>query len=109
MADAAKIDGAGHFAVYRHMVLPLSKQIFAVVMIVNILGTWNNLIWPSLTLMERRLYPLIPGLYSYMQQYYTSYGRVMAGLLLGSVPLVILFIFTSRWFVQGLTSGAIKA
>ena len=44
-----------------------------------------------------------------MQQSYTSYGRVMAGLLLGSVPLVILFTFTSKWFVQGLTSGAIKA
>ena len=79
-----------------------------VVAVLNILGTWNNLIWPTLTLPERKMWPLTPGLYSYMEQYYTSYGRVMAGLLLGSIPLVLLFIFTSRLFVEGLTSGAIK-
>jgi ABC-type glycerol-3-phosphate transport system permease component len=107
--DACRIDGASDWQIYWWVALPLTKSTLGVVAILNILGTWNNLIWPTLTLTERRLYPLIPGLYSYMQQYYTSYGRVMAGLLLGSVPLVILFIFTSKWFVQGLTSGAIKA
>jgi ABC-type glycerol-3-phosphate transport system permease component len=45
---------------------------------------------------------------TYQSTYYTRYGLMMAGLLLGSVPLVILFIFTSRWFVEGLTSGAVK-
>ena len=64
--------------------------------------------WTTTESMERRLYPRTPGLYSCMEQYYTSYGRVMAGLLLGSLPLVLLFLFTSRLFVEGLTSGAIK-
>ena len=64
--------------------------------------------WTPTESMERRLYPRTPGLYSCMEQYYTSYGRVMAGLLLGSLPLVLLFLFTSRLFVEGLTSGAIK-
>ncbi len=108
MFDACRIDGASDWQIYWHVALPLTKSMLGVVAILNILGTWNNLIWPTLTITERRLYPLTPGLYSYMEQYYTSYGRVMAGLLLGSVPLVLLFFFTSRLFVEGLTSGAIK-
>ncbi|UCC63858.1 MAG: carbohydrate ABC transporter permease [Anaerolineae bacterium] len=107
--DACRIDGASDWQIYWLVALPLTRSMLGVVGILNILGTWNSLIWPALTITERRLYPLVPGLYSYMHQYYTSHGRVMAGLLLGSVPLLILFIFTSRWFVQGLTSGAIKA
>jgi len=107
--DACQIDGASDWQTYFRVGLPLVKPMLGVVAVLNILGTWNSLIWPSLTLTERRMFPLIPGLYTYMHQYYTNYGRVMAGLLLGSVPLLILFIFTSRWFVQGLTSGAVKA
>ncbi|MBV7333535.1 carbohydrate ABC transporter permease [Chloroflexi bacterium TSY] len=108
MFDACRIDGASDWQIYWYIALPLTKSMLGVVAILNLLSTWNNLIWPVLTLTERRLYPLTPGLYSYMEQYYTSYGRVMAGLLLGAVPLVILFFFTSRLFVEGLTSGAIK-
>ncbi len=107
--DACRIDGASDWQIYWRIALPLTRPMLGVVAVLNILGSWNNLIWPSLTITERRLFLLTPGLYSYMQQYYTSYGRVMAGLLLGSVPLVVLFVFTSKWFVQGLTSGALKA
>ena len=109
MFAAARIDGASDWQIYRHIALPLTKSMLGVVAILNLLGTWNNLIWPVLTLTERELYTLTPGLYSYMAQYYTSYGRVMAGLLLGALPLVILFFFTSKLFVEGLTSGAIKS
>ncbi|MCZ0939837.1 MAG: carbohydrate ABC transporter permease, partial [Caldilineaceae bacterium] len=108
MFDACRIDGASDWQIYWHVALPLTRSMLGVVAVLNILGTWNNLIWPTLTLSERKMWPLTPGLYSYMEQYYTSYGRVMAGLLLGSIPLVLLFVFTSRLFVEGLTSGAIK-
>jgi len=107
--DACRIDGASDWQIYWRIALPLTKPMLGVVAVLSILSTWNNLIWPALTITERRLYLLTPGLYLYMQTYYTSYGRVMAGLLLGSVPLLILFLFTSKLFVQGLTSGALKA
>jgi ABC-type glycerol-3-phosphate transport system permease component len=107
--DACRIDGASDWQIYRRIALPLTRPMLGVVAVLNILGSWNNLIWPALTITNRKLFLLTPGLYSYMQQYYTSYGRVMAGLLLGSLPLIILFAFTSKWFVQGLTSGALKA
>ncbi len=106
--DAARIDGASEWQGYWRIALPLSKSMLGVAAILNILGTWNNLIWPYLTIQRQTLLPLTPGLWAYQTEYFTRYGLTMAGLLIGSVPLVILFIFTSRWFVAGLTSGAIK-
>lgn len=106
--DACRVDGASDWQIYWLVALPLTKSMLGVVAVLNILGSWNSLIWPALTITEPRLFLLTPGLYSYMEQYYTSYGRVMAGLLLGSLPLVVLFAFTSKLFVQGLTTGAFK-
>ena len=106
--DAARIDGASEWQGYWRIALPLSKSMLGVAAILNILGTWNNLIWPYLTIQKQALLPLTPGLWAYQTEYFTRYGLTMAGLLLGSIPLVILFVFTSRWFVAGLTSGAIK-
>ena len=106
--DAARIDGASEWQGYWRIALPLSKSMLGVAAILNILGTWNNLIWPALTIRQQDLMPLTQGLYAYQAEYFTRYGLTMAGLLIGSIPLVILFIFTSRWFVAGLTSGAIK-
>ena len=63
---------------------------------------------PPLTLTQRKMWPLTPAPFSSMQQCDTGYGRMMAGLLLSSNPLVILFLFTSRLFVAGLTSSAVK-
>ncbi len=106
--DAARIDGASEWQGYWRIALPLSKSMLGVAAILNILGTWNNLIWPYLTVQKQALLPLTPGLWAYQTEYFTRYGLTMAGLLIGSIPLVILFVFTSRWFVAGLTSGAIK-
>ena len=106
--DAARIDGANEWQGYWRIALPLSKSMLGVAAILNILGTWNNLIWPYLTIQRQTLLPLTPGLWAYQTEYFTRYGLTMAGLLIGSIPLLILFIFTSRWFVAGLTSGAIK-
>ena len=106
--DAARIDGANEWQGYWRIALPLSKSMLGVAAILNILGTWNNLIWPALTVTQQDLLPLTPGLWAYQTEYFTRYGLTMSGLLIGSIPLVILFFFTSRWFVAGLTSGAIK-
>jgi len=105
---AARIDGASEWQSYYHIALPMSKSMLGVVAVLNILGTWNNLIWPILTVTRRSLLTLTPGLMTYQSAYYTRYGFMMAGLLIGSIPLLILFMFTSRWFIEGLTSGAVK-
>lgn len=106
--DAARIDGASEFQILRHVTLPLSWSIIGVVAVMNILGTWNDLIWPLVTLQDTNLYTLTIGLYNFRNSYYTVWGPLMAGYIIGSIPLIILFIFTSRLFVEGLSSGAIK-
>lgn len=106
--DAARIDGASEIQILRHVTLPLSWSIIGVVAIMNVLGTWNDLIWPLVTLQDSNLYTLTVGLYNFRGMYYTVWGPLMAGYIIGSIPLIILFVFTSRLFVEGLTSGAIK-
>jgi multiple sugar transport system permease protein/raffinose/stachyose/melibiose transport system permease protein len=106
--DAARIDGANELQVLRHVVLPLSQSIIGTVAVMNLLGTWNDLIWPLVTLQDQKLYTLTVGLYNFRGMYYTVWGALMAGYIISSIPLLILFIFTSRLFIEGLSSGAIK-
>jgi len=106
--EAARIDGAGELAIYSRIGIPLSKSILGVVAIFNILGTWNDFLWPLVPLNTEKIYPLVLGLYRFQSAYYTVWGPLMAGYVLGTIPLVILFAFTSSLFVQGLTAGSIK-
>jgi multiple sugar transport system permease protein/raffinose/stachyose/melibiose transport system permease protein len=106
--EAARIDGAGELAIYARIAVPLSKSILGVVAIFNILGTWNDFLWPLVTISSQDSYPLVLGLYRFQSQYYTVWGPLMAGYVIGTIPLIILFAFTSRLFVQGLAAGGIK-
>lgn len=106
--EAARIDGAGELSIYARIAVPLSKSILGVVAIFNILGTWNDFLWPLVTISTQDKYPLVLGLYRFQSQYYTVWGPLMAGYVIGTIPLVILFAFTSRLFVQGLAAGGIK-
>jgi multiple sugar transport system permease protein/raffinose/stachyose/melibiose transport system permease protein len=106
--EAARIDGAGELAIFARIAIPLSKSILGVVAIFNILGTWNDFLWPLVTISSQESYPLVLGLYRFQSQYYTVWGPLMAGYVIGTIPLVILFAFTSSLFVQGLAAGGIK-
>jgi multiple sugar transport system permease protein/raffinose/stachyose/melibiose transport system permease protein len=106
--EAARIDGAQETTVFFRIAMPLSQSILGVVAVFNVLGTWNQFIWPLVVLQSNNLYPLALGLYAFRNQYYTVWGDLMAGYVIGAVPLIILFAFTSRLFVEGLQAGALK-
>lgn len=106
--EAARIDGAGELTVFFRIAAPLSKSILGVVAVLNVLSTWNNYIWPLVTMQSDNLFPLALGLTAFRQAYYTLWGPLMAGYVIGSIPLIILFAFTSKLFVEGLSSGALK-
>lgn len=106
--EAARIDGAGELAIYARIAVPLSQSILGVVAIFNILSTWNDFLWPLITISSDSLYPLVLGLYRFQAYYYTVWGPLMAGYVIGTIPLIILFAFTSKLFVEGLASGSIK-
>jgi len=107
--EAARIDGAGELQMFRHIAIPLSKPILGTIAIMNILATWNDYIWPSITLLDDGKRTLVLGLMYFQGQHSTTYGPLLAGYTLASLPLLVLFLFAMRYFIEGLTSGAFKA
>lgn len=108
--ESARLDGAGHFKQYWHLVLPLSKQIVSVVLIVNVLGTWNNFLWPFITNTDAKYHVISSGLYSMSSsQLASNYATMYAAYVLSSIPILILFLYATKPFMSGVTSGAFKA
>ncbi len=108
--ESARIDGAGHLQIYWQIVLPLSKPVLAVVAIMNILGTWNNFLWPFITNTEGKHHVVSSGLYVLATTAHASnFSTLYAAYAISSIPLLILFIYATKPFIQGVTSGAFKA
>ena len=110
--ESARLDGAGHFAQYWNIVVPLSKQIMAVVVIVNILGTWNNFLWPLIANPDQKFSVVSTGLYYLSQTQAAGNGdksTMFAAYVIASIPLLVLFIYATKPFMTGVTAGAFKA
>ncbi|NOZ27518.1 MAG: carbohydrate ABC transporter permease [Chloroflexi bacterium] len=107
--EAARIDGASDLHVFRLVAVPLARPMLATIAISTLIGTWNDLIWPLVTISDRRWMPLAQGLVQFSSSFETEWGPLFAGYVIASLPLLVVFIFTARYFVAGLTSGAIKA
>ncbi|MGF1530441.1 MAG: carbohydrate ABC transporter permease [Puniceicoccaceae bacterium] len=106
--ESAQIDGAGHLQQIRHIVLPLSASIISVTVILDFLGTWNEVILPLLLLRDDELLTIPVGLFRLDGEYVKQYGQMMAGYAIASVPLLFLFVFSMKLFVRGLSAGAVK-
>ncbi|HOD51180.1 MAG TPA: carbohydrate ABC transporter permease [Candidatus Hydrogenedentes bacterium] len=108
--ESARIDGAGHFRIYLDIVLPLSKPVLSVVAIMNILGTWNNFLWPFIVNTDGRYHVIASGLYVLATANFAQdYSSLFAAYMTASIPLLILFAYATKPFVEGVTSGAFKA
>ena len=108
--ESARMDGAGHFKLYWNLVLPLSKSVIAVVAIVNILGTWNNFLWPFITNSDAKYHVVSSGLYLMNGSVVAAnYSTMFAAYVLASIPLLVLFLYATKPFMAGVTSGAFKA
>lgn len=106
--ESGRIDGATDLQMYWHICLPLSRPIMGTLAIMTIVGQWNNYLWPLVTLKKESLFTITIGLAHLEGQFASDYGLQMAGFTLAAVPLIILFIFTMKFFIRGLSSGAIK-
>ncbi len=108
--ESARMDGAGHLRQYWSIVLPLSKQVLSVVLILNVLGTWNNFLWPFITNSDAKFHVVSSGLYTMSSSSLAAnYATMYAGYLLSSIPMLILFLYATKPFMSGVTSGAFKA
>ena len=113
LEDAARLDGCGFLRIYWHIMLPLLRPTLAVVAIFTFLATWNDFMGPLIYLSDQRLYPLSFGLYAFQIQSLqpgtsAGIGMLMAGSLLMMLPVIAIFFFAQRYFLQGVTLTGMK-
>lgn len=108
LIDAALVDGASSFAVFRRIVLPLSKAPLITLTVVNVLWAWNELLIALVFLNDDRHRTLMVGITGFQSRYSLDVPTVMAGLSLAALPIVTLYLFGQRYFVRGLVAGALK-
>ncbi|HZO86872.1 MAG TPA: carbohydrate ABC transporter permease [Chthonomonadaceae bacterium] len=107
--EAARLDGAAELDVYRRIALPLSRPILATVAIMTVLSVYNDYIWPLVALSDSSLQTFSVGVTKFAGEFNLDYGPTLAGYVLGSLPLLLLFALGMRQFIQGITAGALKA
>jgi len=109
LSDAAVVDGCSEFGVFRHVILSLSKPALAVVALFHFLGTWNDFMGPLIYLTDQRMFTLALGLQSYQSQAGgTEWHLMMAAATIVVLPIVVLFFFTQRTFIQGIATTGVK-
>lgn len=108
LIEAAIMDGAGQFKVFRRVVLPLSAAPLVTLCVVNVLWVWNELLIALVFLNDDTHRTLMIGITDFQSHYSLNVPTIMAGLSLASLPIVALYIFGQRFFVRGLVAGAIK-
>lgn len=106
--EAARIDGAGPFKIFRVIVLPMITPILATVTVFQTLSTWNDFMLPNIFLTSTDLRTVILQVYNAMSQFTTDWPLFMTITVIALVPVVVFFIFCQRWIVSGLVSGSVK-
>lgn len=105
--EAAMIDGAGFFSIFRRIVVPMSKPVFATVAILQSVAMWNSYLWPLLVTRSEEVRPLTIGITAF----YTlniRWGHILAFATIITVPIIIIFLVFERWFVRSAASSGIK-
>jgi len=106
--DAAEVDGASHLQQVYNIVFPMSGSILSTLGILQFIGLWNDYILPLVVIRDDSMLPMAVGLVRMDSAYIKEWGHLMAGYTIASIPMILIFLFTMRLFVKGLSAGAIK-
>jgi len=113
LCEAARIDGASEWGIFWRIILPMARPVLAVMFLLDFSAAWNDYFWPYLVTNSKDMMTMQVGIISLVgvDQGFAlqlDYGIVMAGALMASLPLIVLFVALQRFFVRGLTMGAVK-
>ncbi len=108
LSDAARIDGAGEFRIFWEIMLPLVRPALMVVAVFTLLYTWHDFFGPLIYLQDASQYPLSLGLYAFKSQRTADWASIMMGSFLTTLPLIVVFLFTQRYFLRGITTTGLK-
>jgi multiple sugar transport system permease protein len=108
LEEAAKIDGAGFFTTFWRVMLPLATPALAAVAILQFQGAWNGFFWPLILIRDREIWTLPLGLTQFRFQFQTLWPDLMAVSVMATIPILILYLFFQRYFVEGIAASGVK-
>jgi multiple sugar transport system permease protein len=108
LEESAFLDGANRWQVFTRIVLPLSKPALATLALLSFLTNWNDFLWPVYVLFSAENYTLPPGLSILQRAYGTDYAIVMAGAVVASIPVLLVFIISQKYVIRGVSRSGLK-
>ncbi len=108
LEEAALIDGATRFTVFTKIILPLSSPALAIAFLFSFMGGWSEYLVARVVLQKNDLYTWPLGIFTYAQQFTVAWGQFAAASVMIAVPVMVLFLYSSKWLISGLTLGSVK-
>lgn len=108
LISAGRVDGASEYGIYIRLILPIMKPSFAAMAILNGMNSWNNFLWPFMVLSSDTKYTLPIGLKTLLTPYGNNYDLLIVGSFFSILPIFILFVAFQKYFIDGMTAGAVK-
>jgi multiple sugar transport system permease protein len=108
LLEAARIDGASEFKIYWLVILPICRPILVTLAIFTFMGAWNDFMWPLIVLTDEAMYTLPVALANLLGEHVQDTELMMAGSVLTILPVMLLFIFVQRAYIEGITAGSLK-
>lgn len=108
LIEAARIDGASDFEIYRKIVIPLATPVLVTLAIFTFLGTWNDFLWPLIALTDNSMYTLPVALANLMGEHTKDPELMMAGSVVTIIPVIIVFLVLQKYYVRGIMMGGVK-
>jgi arabinogalactan oligomer/maltooligosaccharide transport system permease protein len=108
LEEAAMIDGANRFTVFTSIILPLSTPAMAIAFLFSFMGGWSEYLVARVVLQKNEAFTWPLGIFTFAQQFTVSWGQFSAASVLIAIPVMILFLYSSKWLISGLTLGSVK-
>lgn len=108
LEESAVIDGAKVWQIWLHILMPMVKPSIATLSILSFIGAWNNFLWPLLVLNDPNTYPLTVGLYKLQGTFVANTRLIASGAVLALIPILIVFLFFQKYFIEAAYSSAVK-
>ena len=108
LEDAALIDGAGRFRIYWQIIIPLAKPAMITLGVFVVLSEWQSFIWPLVVLTDYEKYPITVGLNLFKNEQQVFWPYILAGSVIGSAPLIRIFLVSQKFLIGGITLSGLK-
>lgn len=108
LEEAAMLDGANPWQTFWRVVVPNSKPVFATAAILTFVSQWSEFMWPLIVATDKQIQTVQVGIQYLFADRTIEYGQIMAALTLTTIPVILIFIFFQRYYVQGITSSGVK-